>query len=126
MTNAAPCARCNELNCTVSWAGNNVHGNDQSINAVKEAVHYAGQVPELKERVVEQQTKITEQAAEIERLKKDVETLESVDQAPCEECKRLTQLQENAIALNAEKSRTIVQQADRIKALEAELEKGVG
>lgn len=46
-----------EMNCGMSWSGNNVHGNSQSIEAVKDVVHYAGQVPELKERIAQLQTK---------------------------------------------------------------------
>ena len=56
---AGKCERCAEMNCGMSWSGNNVYGNSQSIKSVKDAVHYAGQVPELKERISQQQEEIS-------------------------------------------------------------------
>ena len=88
-----PCARCAELNCAMSWAGNNVHGNSQSINAVKEAVHYAGQVPELKDRIAEQQAKITEQVAEIERLNAWASRFKEETEINAKQAKRIKELE---------------------------------
>lgn len=38
-------------NCFLSWGGKNVHGDEASIKAVKAALHDAGTVPELKDRI---------------------------------------------------------------------------
>ena len=35
--------------CAMSWSGYNVYGDSHSIKAVKQAVHEAGTVPELKD-----------------------------------------------------------------------------
>ena len=42
-------------NCLLSWGGKNVQGDEASIKAVKVALHDAGTVPELKDRIRELQ-----------------------------------------------------------------------
>ena len=47
-------------NCLMSWDGKNVYGDEKSILFVRQAVHDAGTVPELKERIRELQDKINQ------------------------------------------------------------------
>ena len=49
--------------CRVSWAGLNVHGNAESIKAVLRALHDAGTVPELKQRMSDLNAATQAQAA---------------------------------------------------------------
>jgi hypothetical protein len=46
-----PAADAGGLRCHLSWGGKNVYGDKASIDAVKAALHDAGTVPELKERI---------------------------------------------------------------------------
>lgn len=48
----------------LSWAGHNVHGDKESIVAVKDALHFAGTVPGLKARLAEAQ----QSAAQLQAL----------------------------------------------------------
>jgi len=50
--------------CYLSWDGKNVYGDNASILAVKNALHDAGTVPELKGRICEMQQKVGAQNAE--------------------------------------------------------------
>ena len=47
-----------DANCALSWDGKNVYGDENSIKFVKNAIHEAGTVPELKERIRQMQAKI--------------------------------------------------------------------
>jgi hypothetical protein len=49
--------------CYLSWDGKNVYGDNASILAVKNALHDAGTVPELKGRICEMQQKVGAQNA---------------------------------------------------------------
>lgn len=50
----------------LSWAGNNVRGDLKSINTIKDIMHSAGTVPELRKR-------IQDMDAEISALKEELE-----------------------------------------------------
>ena len=47
-----------DANCALSWDGKNVYGDENSIKFVKNAIHEACTVPELKERIRQMQAKI--------------------------------------------------------------------
>jgi len=52
---------------SLSWSGNNVHGDIGSIKAIRDAVNYSDQVPKLKDIIKDLQDKIAEQVALIEQ-----------------------------------------------------------
>jgi len=54
----APCPKCAAAPAGLSWSGNNVYGDAGSIKAVRDAVHYSDQVPEMKDIIKALQAKV--------------------------------------------------------------------
>lgn len=127
----APCPKC-EGYSYMSWSGNNVYGDASSINTVKDAVHYAGQVPELKDTIKFLQAKVAELTIERDTWK-DAESITQKNAShfmhknneQIAEIERLTKDRDEwetacriNVALRNDANTSIAQQAERIAQVE--------